>query len=146
MSELQMQAVRIVPRCTAGLSVLGSGYILYSVLWTDNNCHRYFCCCCCCRRGGGTGENHDSVDDADLSNTQRRQQRKRSTTTSASRGTRRPRRRHHAILGRNLLVGMSVADLLSSCSYVIGDIAFPRDDGGLGNQSTCNCKCFGSIF
>lgn len=147
MSELQMQAVRIVPRCTAGLSVLGSGYILYSVLWNDNKCDRYYhCCsrwCCCCHRGGGGGGtgDHDSGDDDLTNNTPQQQLRRCQRKRSSTSGIRPTRvRRHNAILGRNLLLGMSLADLLSSCSYVIGDIAFPQENGGLGNQSTCNCK------
>ena len=35
-------------------------------------------------------------------------------------------------------MGMSLADLLSSLSYVLGSVAFPESAGGRGNQATCN--------
>ena len=39
--------------------------------------------------------------------------------------------------GASLLMAMSLADLLSSSSYVIGSVAFPQANGGQGSQVTC---------
>jgi len=48
-----------------------------------------------------------------------------------------------ASLGRSLLLGLSLADFLSSLSYVVGDIAFPEGVGaGKGTQATCNLQGF----
>ena len=48
----------------------------------------------------------------------------------------------NSVVGQRLLVGVSALDLLSSMSYVIGDVAYPVSDGGKGNQATCNAQGF----
>ena len=82
LSDAQQEAIKIVPRVTAALSVVGSASILFSEL----------------RRRNSDGN----------------------------------------VVGRKLLIGMSVLDLLSSASYVIGNVMFPLEAGGRGNQATCN--------
>ncbi|CAB9527236.1 expressed unknown protein [Seminavis robusta] len=101
LSEAQSSAIRIVPRVLAGLSVLGSGSILVSVLSRIVNWP-------CCRR------------DRNDCNSNKK----------------------NAIVGQTLLLGMSVADFLSSSIYVIGDVMFPVENGGKGNQATCNAQGF----
>ena len=83
LSDTQENAIRTVPRVMAGLSLMGSAFILVS-------------------------------------------------------GLRRRRQRKRPIIGASLVAGMSLADVLSSIAYLIGDAAFPASMGGQGNQATCN--------
>ena len=94
LSEAKQQALKIVPRITAALSVLGSAFILVSILTL-----------------------------------RRRKMNHRTSQLTGAAST-------------SLLVGMSVADLLSSSSYVIGSVAFPESIGGHGNNATCNGAFF----
>ena len=86
LSEAQQEAIKIVPRVTAALSVVGSASILFSAL----------------RRSRSNSDGN--------------------------------------VVGLKLLIGMSVLDLLSSASYVIGNVMFPLEAGGRGNEATCNGK------
>ena len=45
-------------------------------------------------------------------------------------------------IGWRILVGMSLADLVSSMAYVVGKAAFPDDQGGRGTQATCQAQGF----
>lgn len=100
LTDAQKRATEIVPRFTSALSVLGSTFILFSILLRRRRHNNH-------RNGTNRRAPLPSGDDA----------------------------------GASLLMGMSVADLLSSCSYVIGSAAFPEANGGQGNQATCHGAC-----
>jgi hypothetical protein len=105
LTEAQEDAIKIIPRVTAGLSVCGSAFVLGSIL---------------------------------LSVYRNRIGRPGTTTAAAAAATTSSK----SVVGQRLLVGVSALDLISSMSYVIGDVAYPNSDGGKGNQATCNAQGF----
>lgn len=169
LSDLQQQVIRIVPRITAGLSVAGSSSILFSVIMSYRNSdrrsnmkrsrsrHSYhnnanmsnsnrnhnnndddnddndddeaannckYCYCCNNRRNG-----NNVIDNSINVNTRASMSRRKNSSSSST-----------IVVGRTLLLGMSLTDLISSLSYVIGNVAYPKENGGQGNQTTCNSK------
>lgn len=132
LATAQAAALKTVPRVTAGLSVLGSAFVLGSVLWTYYQKSRQ-------RQQIGGGYFTNRRTSATFAATMRMNIANTATSTAPSVAS--PSSIGNAtrpLVGRNLLVGLSLMDLLSSMSYVIGSVAYPIEDGGRGNQATCN--------
>jgi len=47
-----------------------------------------------------------------------------------------------AEIQQRILLGLAMTDFITSLHYVIGTVPFPQDDGGYGNEMTCNVSGF----
>jgi hypothetical protein len=122
LTDAQKAAIEIIPRIMGGISVCGSACVLLSVLWNQTDCKERL------------HEHHQQQNSTSLQISANNDDK----NSIANRKTR--RRKPTSQVAGNLLIGLSLMDLLSSMSYVVGSVMFPSGKGGKGNQATCNGK------
>mmetsp|Transcript_62530 Transcript_62530/g.152241 ORF Transcript_62530/g.152241 Transcript_62530/m.152241 type:complete len:482 (+) Transcript_62530:228-1673(+) len=122
LTDVQNAAIEIVPRCMAGLSVCGSACVLWTVFWNQRNAKGH--------------QQQGRRRPASAPQNQYQHQSNHRTTPK-----RQPREPLSQVAG-NLLICLSMMDMLSSLTYVFGSVMFPTENGGKGNQATCNAQGF----
>ena len=124
LTDVQKAAIEIVPRCMAGLSVCGSACVFWTVFWNQRTSKKRDNRQNGRRRPASAPQHQHQHQQSNPSNN-------RATPMNSSRET-------VSQVAGNLLICLSLMDLLSSFSYVFGSVMFPTESGGKGNQATCN--------